>query len=187
MKVLLCDLDGVIIKKGYYFSERFSQTYRVPHADVQAFFRHEFQECLLGVCDTKQALAARLVQWGVQESVDEVMRFWHEHETVLHTELLDEVARLRTTGVRAYITTNNDAYRAQYVWETLPLREAFDDMYASARVHASKPDRVFWERVWHDIACPEKQEVTVWDDDAENVASAIAFGFDASLRETVYV
>ncbi|MFZ2706850.1 MAG: HAD family hydrolase [Minisyncoccia bacterium] len=182
---LLCDLDGVIIVKDLYFSKRFSEEYGVPTDSVQRFFANEFQECLRGKLDLKVALSPYITEWGVPMSIDEIITYWFSHERKISNNILTQVHALRSTGTKVHISTNNETYRADYIWNTLQLRESFDTVFASGHIGFVKPEQEFWSYIWKKLGEPEKKSVLVWDDNNDNIASARAFGFSAQLIESV--
>jgi putative hydrolase of the HAD superfamily len=187
MRFLLSDLDGVILKKEYYFSDRFCEKYGVPKEVVQDFFKNEFQQCLVGQADLREVLSVKLVEWGIDESVDTILSFWFEHERTLDESVLEKVKMLRESGVRVYISTNNEKLRAQYVWDVLGFKKSFDGIFASGEVGFKKPTEAFWKHVWQALALTdvlaEKSDVEVWDDDMQNCEGAQQFGFNALFHE----
>jgi putative hydrolase of the HAD superfamily len=183
--ILLCDLDGVIIKKGHYFSERFYTKQGISADLVQDFFLGDFNKCLVGTADLKDELAKRVTVWKWTGTIDELLDFWFSYERVMNEEILARIATLRSQGVRVYITTENEKYRAQYVWKTLGLCDRFDGFFPSSQVGSKKNDSRFWETVLQKLGSPPPATVEVWDDAPINIQTAAACGLATRLVETV--
>ncbi len=56
MRFLLLDVDGVVLQKGEYFSERFSRDYSVPLTEVIPFFKSPLVACQKGEADLGREL-----------------------------------------------------------------------------------------------------------------------------------
>ena len=53
IKAVLFDVDGVVIKKHGYFSDRYALDYNIPKDKVMHLFKTEFGECTTGKADLK--------------------------------------------------------------------------------------------------------------------------------------
>ena len=96
---------------------------------------------------------------------------------ILGERILKTVERLRSRGIRCYLSTNNEKYRVQYLLDKVGLKNFFDGAFSSAQIGYKKPQQEFWSVVYKQIGVPEKSEIVVWDDDQENIESAKSFGF----------
>jgi putative hydrolase of the HAD superfamily len=179
--VVLLDLDGVVIEREIYFSQRFSNDFGVPLEKIIPFFKNEFQLCLAGKSDLKEELGKRLKDWGWNKSLDELLQYWFEHESNVDKRVLESVLKLRDAGTMVYLATNNEKYRVNYILYDLGLKDYFDGVFASCDLGVKKPENDFWERIYRQLGDIEKSSIVLFDDDIENIDSAVEFGFRAKL------
>jgi putative hydrolase of the HAD superfamily len=181
IKTIIFDTDGVVVLRDMNFSERYAKDFGVPIEKLTPFYFNEFQLCIVGKADLKTAIVKYLPAWGWTRSVDELLDYWFKSESNLDRQMLDSIADLRSKGIKCYQDTNNEKHRADYLWDTLGLKNSFDAMFASGYLGCKKPQQEFWAAIWEKIGRPDKSEVLVFDDDQESVDSANAFGFHAEF------
>jgi len=87
-KILLLDVDGVIVSKETYFSTRYAREFGVPVEKLLLFFETEFRECNTGKKDMKEVLGKYLADWQWKGSVDELLRYWFEDGSVPDAEVM---------------------------------------------------------------------------------------------------
>lgn len=181
IKVVLFDVDGVVLKKGKYkyFSERYAEEHSVPLDKISVFFKNEYRGCATGEADLKEILPSYLEEWGWKGSVDDFLEYWFSSDCELNTELLEEAKRLRNGGVTVALATNNEKYRMEYLWETAGLKNHFDKAFASCYIGHKKPTSEFFEAVMKELPEVGKGEVLFWDSDEEIVEGAREFGIKA--------
>mgnify|MGYP000084107324 CR=1 FL=1 len=178
-EILLLDADGVVFPGGKYFSLRYSEDFGVPIEKIIPFFKNEFRECQLGTKDLKETLEKYLVDWQWKGSVDELLQYWFEDRSVPDVDIMKIVQCVQNKGAQCYLTTDQEEYRAGYLWKTLGLSNNFDGSFFSCHLGARKKDPLFWEKVLTSLGNPDPSTVTFWDDEEENVATAKAAGIDA--------
>lgn len=185
IKVILFDCDGVIIQHAKYFSLRLAdQQGRQQLEENQAqkaFFKGIFLDCETGKADLKEVLQKDLSLWNWQGSVEGLMEFWFSGEADVETSLRDAIMELRKKGTKCHITTNNEKYRCQYLWEVAGLKNIFDTLFASSTEGCFKDEQKFWESVYKNFSGIDKSEILVFDDDKENVETAKQFGLNAEF------
>lgn len=179
IKVLLLDGDGVIIHEPERFSVRVGRDLGVPEEEQQDFFQGVFRECSLGRADLKDALQPYLESWGWDQTTDDFLVYWFRG-TTRDDEMVAEVARLRRRGIRCYISSVQEKYRADYIWDTLGLKKVFNGRYFSCDVGLKKPDPAYFETVLTQIGCTP-EEAMFWDDKQDNVDVATSLGIMARL------
>lgn len=178
---LILDADGVLIN-GKTFSERLARDYDVDRDKEKEFFTGKFQECLVGKADLKESIAPYLASFGWKGTVDELLEYWFAEEYILNKELIAYVARLRKSGVRVVLATNQEKYRTQYMLEHMGFDGAFDKVYSSAHLGLKKPAIEFFAHVVQDMQV-SKNEVLFWDDDQRNINGALEYGIHAEFYD----
>ena len=185
IKVILFDCDGLIIRHEKYFSIRLAEQQGVvlegENEKQKAFFSGEFLECETGKSDLKEELKKDLGLWNWTGTVEGLMDFWFSGEATVENEIKDFILNLRQKGYKCFVTTNNEKYRSEYLWNTAGLKNIFDGFFSSSTVGYFKEDQEFWTEVYKNFLEVEKREILVWDDDAPNVESAKKFGFNADF------
>lgn len=174
----LFDLDGVVIKKHSYFSQQLAEDFGVDPQLITPFFTTDFPACLVGRADLKTALLPYLVTWGWKKPVEDLLEYWFAFESTLDQELLAEVRKLRAAGNQCYLATNNEKYRTEYIKQQLGLAKEFDGVFSSAYLGCTKSEPRFWSQVITALGLPAS-DMTLWDDDADNVAKAKQAGLQA--------
>lgn len=180
MKVLLLDADGVVLQKGEYFSERFAREHNVPIDVVVEFFKGPFTACQRGEADLKTEIAPYLEKWGWQGSEDDFLEYWFSSDVVLNPEIEEVISGLKEKGVRLYLASNNEKYRAAAIEKLLKEKDLLDGTYFSANLKVRKENPEFFEYIARDLAV-EPREMAFVDNDQKNVDSALSLGIDAKL------
>lgn len=181
IKAILWDGDGVVVNKPEIFSQVYSREHNVPMYDVLPFFKNEFQLCLVGQADLKEQIKPYLIKWGWSNSVEEFLDYWFKTEDYLNHDLLNEIIKLRQSGIKCYFCTNQEKYRTEYMLRNMSLADYFDQTFSSAYLGYKKPNQEFWQKIFGLIKSVDKTEVLVIDDDKEVVDSALEFGFWAEF------
>jgi putative hydrolase of the HAD superfamily len=180
MKVLLLDADGVVLQKGEYFSERFAREYNVPLSSVVEFFKGPYVACQKGEADLKDELQPFLEKWNWQGSTEDFLGYWFKYDVVLNPGIKEVVANLREKGVKVYLASNNEKYRAKVIEDLLREEELLDGVYFSSHIKVRKDTPGFFQHVIDELGV-EPQEVTFVDNDQKNVDSAESLGIDARI------
>lgn len=178
-RILLLDADGVLIPKEGYFSTRYATSFAVPVEKIMPFFQNEFRDCQLGIKDLKETLSRYVVDWQWQGSIDELLQFWFEDGSVPDPEIMTYVQNARNNGVKCYLATDQERYRAEYLRTTFGLAERLDGFFFSYELGVSKNEKAYWEKALVILGNPDPADVEFWDDDMENVVTAKTAGIDA--------
>ena len=181
IKAMLFDADGMVINKPKRFSELLAEDYKVPNEKIIPFFQNEFQACLIGKIDLKDAVTPYLANWNWNGSVDDILKYWFEKENYVDKRITDLIANCRKQGIKCYLHSNQEKYRTKFMTDVMGFSKIFDDIFSSAHLGFKKPDPEFWKSVLNKISPTEKSEVLVFDDDEENFVSAKEFGFKSYL------
>ncbi|MBI2573182.1 HAD-IA family hydrolase [Candidatus Woesearchaeota archaeon] len=180
-KCILFDVDGVVITKKR-FSIPYSEKYGIEEEKMLPFFKGPFLDCVVGKADLKKVIAPYLAGWNFDGTVDEFLEFWFHAENNPHQELLRLVGLLRSLGVKCFLVTNQEKYRADYLRHEMNFSELFDGMFSSCDLGVAKPHSAFYEHVFsklNTLGYDSEEKVLFFDDTSSNVEAAGEFGFAA--------
>lgn len=182
IKAIIFDADGMVIN-GAIFSNQLERDYNITSITVQPFFMGVFQDCLVGKADLKEVLPSHLSKWGWKGSVDDFLEYWFKAEHKIDERIIEKIKELQQKGIKFYLATNQEKYRAAYLKNEMGFGDVFDTIYASALVGFKKPQREFFEYIQKDLEKQRitKDEVVFWDDQEKNVRAAEEFGWNAKL------
>lgn len=181
IEIVIFDTDGMMVRRAGRFHDRYAEEFGIQPGKLAGFFSHEFQDCIVGRKDLKDELQKRISEWGWDKSVDELLDYWFKGEQDINKQMLERVQGMREKGCVCYLTTNNEKYRTEHLFETLKLKESFDDTFSTCDIGFKKSEGAFWEELHKRIGTPDKSTVMVWDDDEANVQAARDTGFTAFL------
>jgi FMN phosphatase YigB (HAD superfamily) len=174
IKVLLIDADGVLIT-GKYFSDRLAEQYGVPIEDILPFFKNEFKQCTLGKADLKEELAKYIPRWNWKDSLENLLDFWFSGNKV-DEKILDILSGLRRKGIKCYLVSDNEKYRAQYLMNQMNLNAYLDGAFFSCEMGCNKSDNLFFEKILSALPQVKPEEMAYCDDDEQNLKIAKQFG-----------
>lgn len=178
-KAILFDADGVVLAgKAQRFSDRYAAEFGIDPAKMKPFFENEFIECEAGRADLKEELAKYLPDWGWEGSVEELMKYWFEGDNGLDERMAEVIRKSRARGIKCYLISDQEKYRAKYLGEEVGLEDLFDGLFISYKLGHFKEEPDFY-RIVLDRLGLEPDEVLMWDDGEEKVAAAKSVGIKA--------
>ncbi len=184
IKAILFDADGVTIKQHPYFSEVFAKEHNISLEKVTPFFKNHLVAIQTGKADLKTELAPYLKDWGVDISVEEYLRQWFEYEGVSNEEVIQFVDDLRAKGVKCYLVTDQDKYRAEYIDNVMGFKDHFDGLFYSCDLGYRKSEPEFFKYIVNKLQIVP-QEIMYWDDDPKNVEVAKTTSIDGRVYENI--
>ncbi len=182
-KCVLFDVDGVVVNSEM-FSVQYQKKYGIVNDEMLPFYTGIFQDCLVGKVDLKEALKEWLPKWKWKGTTDEFLQAWFEAEHNIDEQIIKVVEQLRADGIKCYLATNQEKYRAQYISEKMGFAEIFDGLFLSSNIGYKKPEKKFYESVLADLKSHHNikpNEIMFFDDDQKNVNGARAVGIDSYL------
>lgn len=179
IKEILLDGDGVVIAKHGYFSQRLVEEKGAPAEKVMAFFKGEFGLCTVGKSDLKDAISKYLPEWNWTGTVEDLLDYWFSGEAKTNQQVLQVVDDLRATGVKVYLASDNEKYRAEYIKKDMGLESRFDGIFFSCDLGYKKSQPEFFQAIIQTSGA-EPKDFTYWDDDTENVEVARSMGLQAN-------
>ncbi len=177
MKALLLDADGVVLKKGEFFSEKFSREHNVPIEEVMKFFKGPFGACQEGTKDLKEELVSYLNQWGWQGTVEDFLEYWFE-DVVVNPEYISQIQEYREKGIMCYLASNNEHYRGREIESV--LGNMLDGYFFSAELKIKKENPAYFEFILEKLGL-SASEVGFVDNEEKNVEAAREAGLQVRL------
>lgn len=179
-KAILFDADGVVLKKykEYFVSQYFAREYKAPTDEINAFFAGDFRACQRGKLDLKEELAKYLVGWNWPNGADAFLEYWFTTDASIDPEVMKEVEKIRSTGLKCYLASDQEKYRASYIMERLDLKNKFDDYFFSYRLGCMKSEPEYFKEIFK-ITGLKPEEFVYFDDDQKNVDIAKSLGINA--------
>lgn len=191
MRAVLFDMDGVLLH-GFHtrpevrvrWDQQLRQDMGIDPDDLEKrFFLERFErDVLSGKRSLQDVLAEVLPEIGYKGDVRDFVRYWLERDAKVNTDLLDIVKRLKASGqVKLYIATNNEATRADYLWNQTGFKYWFDDIFYASGFGEMKPNAAFF------MACEKRMDYSsdlpplFFDDAPHYVDGARSFGWEAVI------
>lgn len=181
VKAVLFDADGVLINSEM-FSVALQRVHGISIDKTRKFFSEKWPEIIIGSKDLKTELRPYLPQLGWDGTVDELLDFWFKTEHNIDEDLVSFIQGLRRNGIKCYVATNQERYRANYMLKEMGFSESFDGVLASAHLGSKKPDLEFFKLVLDKLEL-NIDEVMFWDDSQENVSAGNEFGLKSHLYQ----
>ena len=180
IKAILLDGDGVTLVKQGYFSNKYAREYGVPVEKIMPFFKNEFKTCQLGKADMKEELAKYLSKWGWKESTENFLQYWFTGDTLPNEAVINKIQELRFAGVKCYLVTDQEKYRAGYILEQLEFNKKFDDCFFAFELGYSKTMPEFFNAVLKKLDL-KPEEIMFFDDEEEDLRIAARLGIRTKL------
>lgn len=184
IKAIVFDADGVIIH-GEWFSKRYSEKFHVSLEKIMVFFDNEFQDCLIGKKDLKEAILPYLQKWGWKGTVGELLNFWFGESYRLDQDMVGFVNGLRQSGKVCILATNQEKYRVSYMKNEMGLGQVFNHIISSADTGCKKDNPKFYKELFKLIPEIKPREILFFDDRQKNIDIAKSLGINAKLFKNI--
>ncbi len=187
MRTVLFDVDGVLVH-GYHARPekqvRWDENLLADLGVDPERFKNEFifdifiKQVIVGQMSLLEALDRTLPGLGYRGPSMAFAGYWLSHDSHVNQPLLDVVGKLKATGAKLYLATNQEHMRAQWLWQTLKFGELFDDIFHSARVGHAKPAKPYYQWVSDRIG-PQAEPPLFFDDSEPVIKGAREHGWEA--------
>jgi putative hydrolase of the HAD superfamily len=180
IRALMVDVDGVVVrhlKPGHRWDADMEADLGVRPADLQrAFFDPHFKSIARGHEPIEPRLSQALAQIAPAVTAEAMMAYWFAKDAALDHGLLEALASYRAPGLKLHLATVQEHRRADYLWNTLGLKDRFDGLQHSAIVGHAKPEPDYYADVEARTGFAP-HELLLIDDSQRNVDAAIAAGW----------
>jgi putative hydrolase of the HAD superfamily len=187
LRTVLFDVDGVLVH-GYHAKPekqvRWDENLLADLGVDPERFRSEFiydifvKQVIVGRMSLLEALDRTLPRLGYRGPAMAFAGYWLSHDSHVNQPLLDVVGKLKAAGARLYVATNQEHMRAQWLWQQLKFSELFEDMFHSARVGHTKPNKPYFDWVSNRLG-PQAEPPLFFDDREKVVKGARQHGWEA--------
>lgn len=179
----MMDVDGVLVhgrpEDGRHWSTSLHEDLGLhPHDLHREFFAVHWEDVVLGRATLEDSLAPVLQRIAPLLSPELLISYWLERDSRLNLNLLQELTRIRATGLQIHLATNQEHRRARYLMDTLALAHHVEGIHYSAGLGVRKPFRGFFDQVTATVTLPPC-EILLVDDSLENIRGAEAAGWKA--------
>lgn len=182
--VLALDVDGVVVHtesgaSSEWYANVADDLGVDPAELLREFFEPHWPAIIVGRADLRATLEPVLRKLEPGLSVDTFVKYWFEKHSFVDDAVIREVRYWsRSTCGRTVLVTNQEKYRAQYLWNVVGLRRHFDEMIWSGQLGVTKSKADFFHRASHLLVVPPPA-VLYFDDDEGNVRVAAESGWVA--------
>jgi putative hydrolase of the HAD superfamily len=188
-RVLVLDLDGVVVtghQEGGRWDKHIGRDLKLsPELLQRRFFELYWRAVMTGQSDLKEALAEAWPSLGCETSIEEFVHYWFKSDSNVDRDVLECVARWRANGRKAFLATNQEHYRARFLWDDLGLARCFDGLIYSAELGVAKPETLFFELALARLPARQPSDVLFLDDVLANVEAASSSGWTARHYRSV--
>ncbi len=175
VKCLLLDFDGVI-SPGRYFSEIYSEKYKVDINKILPFFENKKPLTNTNKADLKDLLQDELETWEWEGTVDELVNYWMHADSDIDDRVVKLSEKIRNSGIKIYLATDQDKYRTQFIWNERGLKNWLDGKFASHEVGFEKGNPEFFKYVMKNLKINNPDELLLVDDSSSKIESAKKVG-----------
>ncbi len=179
MKAILFDTDGVLALPEANFSKIYAESRGLDIAPFGDFFKGVFSEAKLGNADLKELIKANKDIWHFEGDIDNLLQEWFDSENIKNEQLLGSIQELRESGVKCYLATSQEKYRADYL-KNVMFKDVLDGFFMSCDLGVDKNDPDFFKAVLDRLDL-KPQEVYFFDDSQGNVGVAKSVGIKSFL------
>jgi len=171
-RVILFDVDGVLLLPPKLFGDMYAEKHDIDLDWFTSFFKSpEFKNSSIGKADLKDAIKAHNDKWQWDGDIDDLLNEWFETENHPNEELLEIAKELREKGVKIYIATQQEKYRADFLVNKV-FKNKLDGAFVSAHIGEHKHENEYWDHILEELgkSCPGIQpEDILFFDDKQNL------------------
>ncbi|MCK5490791.1 MAG: HAD family hydrolase [Candidatus Pacebacteria bacterium] len=188
VKVILFDIDGVLIRLSNYFSGELERKgYENAQEILTSFFEgSDNWECLEGKANSKEKIVPYLerIDWK-GTGKDYFKKQFQFEKKYLDQNLISQIKKFRDQGIKCYLCTDQIKIRAEFLLNEMNFKNSFDGYFISCYIGYRKRHDEFWnyvmDKMEKEIKDVKPEEIVFFDDRQNNIDVAIKFGINAIL------
>lgn len=179
----MMDVDGVLVTGRptdgrHLFAELEADLGLSPDRLRESFFTPFWEAIVTGREGLTERLAPVLAKIAPKVSAERLIAYWFENDSRVDQSVLAVVKQYRALGVPAFLATNQEHMRADYLMQQVGLGEHVDGIIYSAALGCRKPAAEFFDRAAA-IAGAHPADIVFVDDTLANVEGARKRGWNA--------
>ena len=168
---------------GKYFGQKVSAALNITHDKYLEAYYHHNKKINRGEVTWEELWTLILTELGQPEKVQEVMKISQDSNAVsLNQEVLDLVDRLRASGYKVGLLSNNTHEKAAMMREK-GLEKHFDVFDISAETGLVKPEKEAFQHLSNELGV-RLEELVFIDDSEKSLSTAKECGFTPILFES---
>jgi len=184
-KIILFDIDGVIIRLPEYFSSVVEKNGFKNAARIldEYYTGEENDQCLTGKKNPVVAIGPFLDRIGWKSTASDYFLQQYKYESrFVDKELLRRIRILRSKGVICFMITDQDRLRSKYLLYDLDFRNLFNESLISCQTGHLKREEECWTHLLSIIKKKypdaELNEILFCDDTKGNIVAAQTKGLE---------
>jgi FMN phosphatase YigB (HAD superfamily) len=71
------------------------------------------------------------------------------------------ILKLKDNGVKAYLATNNEKYRTEYLWNVVGIKNFLEGLFSSCYLGYMKPEVEYWQEIYKVLNKYPKENILV--------------------------
>ena len=186
IKVVLFDIDGVLIRIQKYFSRVLEDRgYKKAPEELDKYYGSD-HACTTGNADPLIEVQNYLLGFGWEKSAKEYFdeQFMYEKQ-YLDIDMLENIRNLRRMNIPCFLATDQNHYRKSFLLNHLGLKKEFDGWFVSADLGYRKIENGFWEsaisRLVQNSIVRNGEDIMFIDDRKANIDKAYEYGINGFL------
>ncbi len=186
-KIILCDIDGVIIHGRPADNKRWDTELEKdlgikPQTLQEKFFQIYWSDIIRGRRGLKECLSEVINDLSDSLSVDALIKYWFKQDSAIDNRFLDKISEVANANdLKLYIATDQEPIRKDYVYNTLGLNKFFEGIFCSAEIGFKKKEDKCWDFLKTCVAGYTPDQYFFIDDTEANVIKAKEHGIDGYL------
>ncbi|HZP55281.1 MAG TPA: HAD-IA family hydrolase [Candidatus Saccharimonadales bacterium] len=186
-KVVLFDVDGVLLKPPMYFSHHYAEESGLDKNKFDEFFAKYARNAAKGETDYKTLIEANNDIWQWDKTAEELLDKWFAYENQPISELLELIKDLKKQGIKVFLASDQDKYRGKYLNEVV-FKDMLDGAFFSSALGYVKIEPEFFIKVMAELQkhLPDlkPRQIVFFDDSPENIEVAKSQGISAFLYKS---
>jgi FMN phosphatase YigB (HAD superfamily) len=185
LKIILFDIDGVMIRLPKYFSSVLEENgYKDAANILNEYFNGSGNTlCLTAKADPIVSINPFLDRISWKHTPNDYFKQQYEYESgYVDHKLLQKITAARSNGMVCITATDQDALRSKFLLDDLNFRNIFDDNYISNEIGYLKKEEKYWDHVLGSIKLKysnvKVNEILFCDDINSNIETASKTGIN---------